>query len=103
MGQIIGLTAVVLIFGIPIIAIWTEHQRKVLEIKLKLTKQTDIGVAAEIEALRQEVRSLRDTSMQYDLSFDTALQRMEQRVERLEVRSTIPAQADDQVRVGVGR
>jgi hypothetical protein len=102
-GQIIGLTAVVLIFGIPIIAIWTEHQRKVLEIKLKLTKKGDTGMIAELEALRQEVRSLRDTSMQYDLSFDTALQRMEQRVERLEGRGVITSQTDDQMRIGVGR
>ena len=103
MGEIIGLTAVVLIFGIPIIHIWTDHQRKVLEMKLKLSNKGDNGLQAELEALRQEVRSLRDTSMQYDLSFDTALQRMEQRVERIEGRSNTTIQADDQVRIGVGR
>ena len=38
---------------------------------------------AEIEAMRQEMRSLRDTTTQYDLSFDTALQNMEKKVEIL--------------------
>lgn len=103
MGEIIGLTSVVLIFGLPIIWIWTEHQRKVLQMKLQLNKQGDTDLRTEFEALRQEVRSLRDTTMQHDLSFDTALQRMEQRVERIEGRGSITAPADDQVRIGVGR
>ena len=103
MGQLIGLVAVSLIFGIPIVKIWTDHQRQVLELKLKLSSMGDNGLRSELEALRQEVRSLRDTSMQYDLSFDTALQRMEQRVERIEGRSGVTIQAEDQVRIGVGR
>jgi len=84
MGEIIGLVAVSLIFGIPIVKIWTDHQRKVLEMKLQLRNQGDTGLRAEFEALKQEVRSLRDTSTQYDLSFDTALVRMEHRVEGVE-------------------
>ena len=102
MGEMIGLVAVVLIFGVPIIAIWTQHQRKLLEMKLMLGNKGDNGLRAEFEALREEVRSLRDTSMQYDLSFDTALQRMEQRVERMEMRS-VTSKADEQVQIGVGR
>ena len=70
--------------------------------KLQLNNQGDSGVRAELEALRHEVRSLRDTSMQYDLSFDTALQRMEQRVERME-RGALPIQSEDQMQVGVRR
>ena len=38
----------------------------------------------EVSALRQELHSLRDTSTQYDMSFDTALQRVEQRIGRIE-------------------
>ena len=83
-GEIIGLVAVILIFGAPFASILTGHQRKVLEMKLQLRNQGDTGVRAEVEALRQEVRALRDTSMQYDLSFDTALQRLEKRVEGVE-------------------
>src|SRR5437762_2626724 len=99
MGEIIGLVAVVLIFGIPIVKIWTDHQRKVLEMKLQLKNHGDTGLRGELEALRDEVRSLRDTSMQYDLSFDTALQRMEQRVEGIE-RRALQSASEDQVQLG---
>ena len=101
-GEFIGLVAVLCIFGIPIVKIWTDHQRKMLEMKLHNQNQGDGGVRAELEALRQEVRSLRDTSMQYDLSFDTALQRMEQRVAGVE-RSVQAIQPQVVQRVGSGR
>ena len=65
MGEMIGLVAVVLIFGVPIIAIWTQHQRKLLEMKLMLGNKGDNGLRAEFEALREEVRSLRDTRALY--------------------------------------
>src|SRR5947209_18031870 len=101
-GEMTGFAAVLLIFGIPIIKIWTDHQRKMLEMKLHLRNQGDSGLRAEFDALRQEVRSLRDTSTQYDLSFDAALQRMEQRVERMERQSTAVA-TDDQGPIGIRR
>jgi uncharacterized protein YlxW (UPF0749 family) len=82
----VGLIAVLCIFGIPLSAIWTSHRRQVLELQLRLRNEGGSSVQAEVEALRQEVRNLRDTTMQYDLSFDTALQRMEQRMESMERR-----------------
>jgi len=102
MEHMTGLIAVLCVFGIPLTAIWTSHRRKMLELQLQLRGQGDNGLRAEIESLRQEVRSLRDTSMQYDLSFDTALQRMEQRVERME-RGTQPMHSEEQVQVGMRR
>jgi uncharacterized protein YlxW (UPF0749 family) len=72
-----------------------------MEMKLQMQSQGDSNLQAQVEALRQEVRSLRDTTMQYDLSFDTALQRMEARVESLERRT---GQTDSAgVRVNAGR
>ena len=86
------------------IAIWTGHQRKMLEMRLQLQNQGDTGLRAEVETLRQEVRSLRDTSMQYDLSFDTALQRMEKRVEGVERRTGATTAADtNTINLGAGR
>lgn len=99
MGEFIGLIATMMIFGIPLSAIWTHHRRKVLELQLRLKNEGSSSVHAEIEALRHEVRALRDTTMQYDLSFDTALQRMEQRVETMERRigaGTTGSMADTQ-------
>jgi hypothetical protein len=39
---------------------------------------------AAVESLRKEVEQLRDTTTRYDLSFDTALQRLEARMGHLE-------------------
>ncbi len=72
--------------GIPMIAIWTTHKRKMLELQLQLRQDGDTGVRQELMAMREEMRSLRDTSMQYDLSFDTALQKMDQRMMAVERR-----------------
>src|SRR5438132_8565719 len=94
--------AIFAVFSIPIFAMWTHHRRKVLEMQLQLRNQNNSGSTSDLEALRQEVRALRDTTMQYDLSFDTALQRMEQRVEGIE-RRVATIQSDDVLRVGNGR
>lgn len=44
------------------------------------------ALRAELESTRKELQALRDTSMQYDISFDTALGRMESRVAHVERR-----------------
>jgi hypothetical protein len=93
---------ILVVFSIPLLAIWTSHRRKMLEMQLQLRNQGDNGVRAELEALRHEMHSLRDTSTQYDLSFDTALQRMEHRVENVE-RRVQSILAQDVARVGNGR
>ncbi len=44
----------------------------------------DANSAGEVVALRREVQSLRDTTTKFDMSFDAALERLEQRVDRME-------------------
>ncbi len=102
-GELIPIIAIIMGCSIPISRIWADHQRKVLELKLKLQNQGDSGLRAEVDALRQEVRALRDTSMQYDLSFDTALQRMEKRVEAVERRNSGVATESNTVNLGASR
>lgn len=106
-GEFIGLVAVVLIFGIPLSGIWTYHRRKMMELKLRYQSQQVTGnqnLQATVAALREEVRSLRDTTTQYDMSFDTALHRMEQRVESLERRTiSQTAEASRNVELPYGR
>lgn len=76
---------IILVFSIPIIAIITHHRRKMMELQLQQRQPaSDMMLHNEINALRSELNSLKDTTTQYDLSFDTALQRMEQRVEGVE-------------------
>ena len=85
MGEFIGLVAVVLIFGTGFMAVWGEHQRKLLEARARLGNQ-DSGTLEELQRLRKEVQELRDTTTRYDMSFDTALQRIESRVSNVEQR-----------------
>ena len=81
----VGLIAIVMTFSVPLTVIWSSHQRKMAELRLKMQQGgQDNALRATVEALREEVRALRDTTMQYDLSFDTALQNIEHRVQGVE-------------------
>src|SRR5258708_37633314 len=79
--------AVLLIFGIPVIAIITSHQRKMMEMKLMLGVQKESTPSLELQELRRAIDELRDTTTRYDISFDAALQRIESRVGHLEGRT----------------
>ena len=72
------------ILSIPLLAIWTHHQRKMEELAQKRQRIMNDDVRAEFSALRAEIKSLRDTTMQYDLSFDTTMQHLDRRVGQLE-------------------
>jgi hypothetical protein len=85
-GIFVALAAIMFGCSIPITAIWTSHKRQVLQMQMRMQNQGDASLRATVEALQQEVRALRETSTQYDLSFDTALQRMESRMENVERR-----------------
>ena len=103
MEHLAELIAIMSVFSIPMLAIWTHHKRKMMELQIKLRGPgNNVDVKAELEALRQEMRSLRDTTTQYDISFDTALQRMENRVEGVE-RQVRAIQSEEVLRVGNGR
>jgi len=93
MGEFVGLVATLCFFGIPLSAIWGHNRRKMMELKLRMNQGDSAEVRASIEALRAEVRALRDTTMQYDISFDTALQRVESRVDRIE-RRVLPVESE---------
>ena len=83
MGEIIGLVAVVLIFGIPFAAIFAEHKRKMAEMGMK-QGGANSSVISEIQELKRQIEELRDTTTRYDISFDSALQRMESRMNHME-------------------
>jgi hypothetical protein len=72
-----------------------SHRIKMAEIKAKSVQSNDVGVQVAIDELRSEVRQLRDTTMRYDMSFDAALTRMEERVDRMETRSAYTTTAND--------
>jgi hypothetical protein len=76
----------VLIFCVPLAWIWTSHRRKMEEIRLRHKVAIAEETRAAIEAIRKEVASLRDTTTEYDVSFDTALHRLESRMGNMEQR-----------------
>jgi hypothetical protein len=107
MSFIVAIVAmgVFMIFGIAAIAIISEHIQKMAKIRADGATHGHAETAAAIEALRREVAALRDTSTTFDMSFDSALQRLESRVSHLEDRPIVPAQAAEEPRqtVGAGR
>jgi hypothetical protein len=82
----VAICGAVLVFGIPLSAVWTSHFRKLAEIKAR--QQTNISdeTRAQLAAIRDEMAALRDTTTKFDMSFDAALSRLEQRVDRIEER-----------------
>ncbi len=81
---LIILVPVACVFSIPLVALFQHHRRKMEELRQKEQRLIAADIQAEFEKLRAEIRDLRDVTMQYDLSFDTALQQMEHRVAHLE-------------------
>jgi hypothetical protein len=80
---IAGLFVTVMVLAIPWYAISTYHRRKLEEIRAKQKVDIAEETRAAIDALRREVAALRDTSTQYDVSFDTALNRLDSRMAHL--------------------
>lgn len=80
--------------GTGALTIYLSHVRKLAEIKARagtVENKNTVGNAAvsndvrtELQALREEVAKLRDTSTKFDLSFDAGLTRLEDRVARVE-------------------
>ena len=99
-----------LLVGVPLLGIssivpmliWTHHRRKMEELRMKGGRIVAEDIRTEFATLRAEIRDLRDTSMQYDLSFDTALQQMERRVNKIERTAFLETEAPTQHNVSLG-
>ncbi|KUR70286.1 hypothetical protein AQZ52_15655 [Novosphingobium fuchskuhlense] len=62
----------ILALSIPIIAIWTQHQRKIEEIRASSLSETNAQAAARAAALEERVRVLE--AIVTDKSYDVASQ-----------------------------
>jgi predicted RNase H-like nuclease (RuvC/YqgF family) len=97
MEELIPLAAVVFIFGpalfIPITAMVLKHRKEMLQMELERRRLSNQEVLAQIEALRNELTQLRDTSTQYDMSLQATLETLQERVRTLE------QQLEERVRV----
>lgn len=79
------LALMAIIFSVPIVAIWTEHRRKMAELQARLRSER-ADSTNEVKDLARQIADLRSTATEYDLSFDSALQRLESRMDLLDER-----------------
>jgi sensor histidine kinase regulating citrate/malate metabolism len=97
MEDIVGLALFVCIFGPMLFALITAtvlwYRKEMLEMELERRRLSNQEVIAQIEALRQELAQLRDTSTQYDMSLQMTLETLQERVRMLE------QQLEEQMRV----
>lgn len=86
--DIIALVAVIGIFGpgllIPITAMVIKHRKEMMEMELEQRRLSNQEVFKQLEALREEIAQLRETSTQYDMSLQANLENLQERVRYLE-------------------
>ncbi len=79
-----GIPSVTLFALLPMSLVYSYHKRKMEQLRLQRDNLLSQHIANEFAAVRDEIKALRDTSMQYDLSFDTALHQIDRRIAGLE-------------------
>ncbi|MFN7016819.1 MAG: hypothetical protein ACK4P5_06625 [Fimbriimonadales bacterium] len=86
--DIVALAVVIGIFGagllIPITAMVIKHRKEMMQLELEKRRLSNQEIAKQIEALREELAQLRETSTQYDLSLQANLESLQERVRHLE-------------------
>lgn len=96
----IPLSAIVLGISSGIIQSILKSQERRMELRLKAQKGQNGDVSRQLEAMRAEIAALRDTTTQYDMTNDQIVQRLEERLSRIETRTvsrSIPQTDDEQV------
>ena len=89
MGEYIAVLAILMVFGIPILAIWTRHRREVMEIQARTTAEKAAQYATSNKELEDRVAVLERivTDRGYDVATQIEALRDQRRVEeRLEAR-----------------
>ena len=104
--------AMLSLFGGVSLIIWTSVQAKIARIKAEAEAHRVTAaplpndtVVAELKAMRQQMEQMQSTSHGFDLSFDAALSRLEERVSRVETKAapspTTVTQPEDVQRLGL--
>ncbi len=81
---LIPLSAIVLGIGSGIVQLVLKSSERRMELRLKAQKGQSSDVGKQLEALRAEIAALRDTTTQYDMTNDQVVQRLEERLCRIE-------------------
>ena len=70
MGELIPFFAIAMVFGIPMLAIWTKHRKDVMEVQARTTAERAAQYATSNKELEDRVRVLERivTDKGYDLA-----------------------------------
>ncbi len=85
--MMIPITAIVLGVGGGIVQSILKSQERRMEMRLRAQQGQNEDVTRQIDALRAEVAGLRGTSTQFDMSLEHTVQRLEERVGRVETKT----------------
>jgi hypothetical protein len=94
-AAIVLMTAIVSLAVMTIVRMVFKKDERVAEIQARARAGSDPALKEAIEGLKKEVAQLRDTTTQYDMSFDSALQRLETRMSHLEKRTKVSPAAEE--------
>ena len=86
LALMIPISAIVLGIGSGIVQSILKSQERRIELRLKAQKGQGSETIKQLEALRAEVAALRDTTTQYDLTNDRIVERLEERLSRIEAK-----------------
>ena len=87
MGELIPIVAILMVFGIPMLAIWTSHQQKIAKMQVQTTAENTAEKAAQyashVAELEQRVRVLERivTDRGYDIATQIEALRDQREVE----------------------
>ena len=83
MDEFIPFFAILMVFSIPIIAIWTKHRKEMMELQARTTAERAAQYAANNKELEDRVRVLEriDTDRGYDVATQIEALRDQRRVE----------------------
>ena len=111
-GEMVAVMIVTVIFLsiIAIVGISSWHRQEIEKIRARNqgeggTVQMSAELRAELNALKEQVLALRDTTSKFDLSFDATLDSVEERLKRVEERQLAQnyQSADDAQKLTLGR
>ena len=103
-----GISIPLLAIGGGIVQSILKSQERRMEMRLRAQQGQNEDVTRQLNALRAEVAGLRDTSTQFDMSLEHSVERLEERVGRIEtktaplaVRPASPSQPEETQQVGL--
>lgn len=82
-----GIIAVSGLFGWIPVMVWWKHRIRLEEIRTQRGAGVSEEAIAALRDVQRELRDLRETTTKFDLSFDAGLDRLEERVGRIEGRA----------------